>query len=381
MKKINFIVALSIALIVFSCGNKDSHDKQEHQAEQGKSAGSMSAKTTSYPIATVSRGSAELVTYYPAMLRGKEDVEIRPRIDGFIEDILIDEGSAVHQGQVLFRINSPQAEQSVSTAQAAVAVAEAQLATADLNVSRMQPLADKGIISKVQLEAYKNAANAAKASKEQALAQLKNANATMSWTSVTSPVNGHVGAVAYRKGSLVSNQNVLTTVANTSTVFACFSLNEKELTGFLGRLEGVSRTEKLRNSPEVSLTLADGSVYPLKGRIETIAGVVNITTGSAGLRAVFDNADGQLRSGTSGTIAIPAFYTDVVIIPQRATFAQQDKTLVYVVEDGRAIQRIIEVTATPDGQSYIVHSGLQAGESIVTEGVATLVNGTRITNP
>jgi membrane fusion protein (multidrug efflux system) len=326
----------------------------------------------------VSTGSTELTTVCPATIRGREDIEIRPRIDGFIENIYIDEGSVVKQGQVLFKINSPQAEQAVTTARAAVTSAEAQMATAELNVSRMTPLAEKGIISAVQLEAYRHAYNAASAVCEQAKAQLANAEATLSWTSVTSPVNGHVGAVPYRKGSLVNSQHVLTTVANTTTVFAYFSLNEKELAGFLSGLEGSTQAEKLKHAPEVALTLADGTVYPYKGRIETIAGVVNISTGSAGFRAGFPNEEGLLRSGTSGTVSIPAAYSDVILIPQRATFAQQNKVLVYVVEDGVTAQRILSVTPTPDGKTYIVHSGLSVGERIVTDGVATLTNGVKI---
>jgi membrane fusion protein (multidrug efflux system) len=319
-----------------------------------------------------------LTTVYPATVRGREDIEIRPRIDGFIEDIYIDEGSVVKQGQVMFKINSPQAEQAVTTARAAVTSAEAQMATAELNVSRMTPLAEKGIISAVQLESYRHAHDVARAAFEQAKAQLVNAQATLSWTSVVSPVNGHVGAVSYRKGSLVNSQNILTTVANTTTVFAYFSLNEKELAGFLAGLEGNTQAEKLKRAPEVTLTLADGTVYPLKGRIETIAGVVNISTGSAGFRAEFPNGEGALRSGTSGKVSVPTAYTDVILIPQRATFAQQDKVLVYVVEDGTATQRILSVTPTPDGRTYIVHSGLSVGERIVTGGVATLTNGARI---
>jgi membrane fusion protein (multidrug efflux system) len=319
-----------------------------------------------------------LTTVYPATIRGREDIEIRPRIDGFIEEIYIDEGSVVKQGQALFKINSPHAEQAVTTARAAITSAEAQMATAELNVTRMTPLAEKGIISAVQLEAHRHAHAVAKAAFEQAKAQLVNAQATLSWTSVASPVNGHVGAVHYRKGSLVNSQNVLTTVANTATVFAYFSLNEKELTGFLGGFEGNTQAEKLKRAPEVALTLADGSVYPVRGRIETIAGVVNISTGSAGFRAEFPNAEGTLRSGTSGKVSVPTSYTDVILIPQRATFAQQDKVLVYVVEDGTTAQRILSVTPTPDGLTYIVHSGLSVGERIVTGGVATLSHGARI---
>jgi membrane fusion protein (multidrug efflux system) len=361
------VTGVAVALLsLVSCGKQPAGNKANSLPQ-------------AYPASVVSTGSAELASVYPATIRGREDVEIRPRIDGFIEQIYIDEGSAVKQGQILFKINSPQTEQAVTSARAAVTSAGAQLATAVLNVDRMTPLADKGIISAVQLETYRNAHSSAQAACEQAAAQLKNAEAMLTWTSVTSPVNGYVGAVSYRKGSLVNNQNVLTVIANTTSVFAYFSLNEKALAEFLGSLEGVTQAEKLQHAPQVTLTLADGTVYPHKGRIETIAGVVNIATGSANFRAEFPNREGLLRSGTSGKITIPASYTDVILIPQKATFAQQDKTLVFVVEDGAAVQRIITVTPTPDGKNYIVHSGLSAGERIVTDGVATLTNGAKIT--
>jgi membrane fusion protein (multidrug efflux system) len=361
-----YLVWATIALVsLISCGKK-------------RDVGVVNLTPPKYPTALVSTGSAELVTVYPATVRGREDVEIRPRIDGFIDNIFIDEGSAVKQGQILFKINSPQAEQAVATARASVTAAEAQVATAKLNVKRMEPLADKGIISPVQLETYQNAHSSAQAAYTQALAQLKNAEATLSWTSVTSPVNGYVGAVAYRKGSLVNNLNVLTTVANTSAVFAYFSLNEKALAEFLGRLEGNTQAEKLKNAPEVTFTLANGTVYPYKGKIETIAGVVDVTTGSASFRAEFPNQEGILRSGMSGKIAIPRHYADVILIPQKSTFAQQDKILVYIVEDNAVKQRVVAVEPTPDGQTYIVHKGLATGERIVTDGVATLVNGAKI---
>jgi membrane fusion protein (multidrug efflux system) len=367
MKSI-YLAGVVLALVaIVSCGK---------QQQRNNAANVTPPK---YPTALVSTGSAELVSVYPVTVRGKEDIEIRPRIDGFIEDIYIDEGSAVKQGQALFKINSPQVEQAVTTGRAAVTVAEAQVATAKLDVDRMAPLVEKGIISPIQLETYRNAYSSAQAAKAQAEAQLKNAEATLSWTSVTSPVNGHVGAVQYRKGSLVNSQNILTIVANTTTVFAYFSINEKALAQFLGRLEGNTQAEKLKHAPETTLILADGTEYPDKGRIETITGVVNISTGSASFRAEFPNADGLLRSGMSGKISIPTQYDNVILIPQKSTFAQQDKILVYVVEDGVIKQRIITVSATPDGQTYIVHSGLATGERIVTDGVATLVDGAKIT--
>ncbi|MDR1335407.1 MAG: efflux RND transporter periplasmic adaptor subunit [Tannerella sp.] len=367
MRTIYVTAVVAAVLSTTSCGRKPT-----------AAAGASGAQPPVYPTAAVATGDAELAAVYPATLRGREDIEIRPRIDGFIEQIHIDEGSAVKQGQLLFKINSPQAEQAVTTAQAAVASAEAQLATARLNVDRMTPLAEKGIISPVQLETYRNACNVALAAHAQAVAQLDNARATLSWASVTSPVDGHVGAVPYRKGSLVNSQHVLTTVANTATVYAYFSLNEKALAGFLAGLAGETQAEKLKHAPEIALTLADGTVYPRRGRIETVTGTVSVATGSAGFRAEFPNPEGLLRSGASGKITIPTYYSGVILIPQKATFAQQDKVFVYAVEDGAARQRLVTVTPTPDGLTYIVHSGLTAGERIVTDGVATLADGTKI---
>jgi membrane fusion protein (multidrug efflux system) len=332
-----------------------------------QAGGSGGSAVQTYPVATVGVQDVTLETTYPVTLKGKEDIEIRPRIDGFIDEIYIDEGAVVTAGQTLFKINSPQAEQALETARAAVAAAQAQLNTATLNYNRMQPLAEKNIISPVQLETYQYAHSSALAAKAQADAALKHAEATIGWTRVASPVSGMTGAIPYRKGSLVSSQNVLTTVANVSRVYAYFSLNEKALEGFLADLD-----------EEVTLTLADGTVYPEKGKIETVTGVLNITTGSAGVRVAFPNERGVLKSGTSGKITIPRTLKNTLLIPQKATFAQQDKVLVYQVQGDSVVQRVISVIATPDSKHYVVTHGLSEGDRIVTDGVATLTNGKKI---
>ncbi|MBK5722677.1 efflux RND transporter periplasmic adaptor subunit, partial [Dysgonomonas sp. Marseille-P4677] len=331
-----------------------------------------------YKTQVMAEQDAELETIYPVTIKGKEDIEIRPRIDGFIDAIYVDEGSVVKKGQALFLINSPSATQALTTAQAAVESAKAQVNTAQVNVDRIKPLAEKGIVSHTQLNMYDNSLLSAKATLAQAQAQLSNAVATVGWTKVSSPVDGVVGAISYRQGSLVNSANVLTTVANTSNVFAYFSLNEKALTEFLSNLEGKTQAEKIKNAPEITLTLADGTVYPEKGKLETITGVVNITTGSANFRAEFPNAQGHLRSGTSGKISIPRTLHNVFVIPQEATFAQQDKTLVYKVQGDSVVQKTITAYSTPDGKSYAVTEGLVAGDRIVLAGVATLSNGTKI---
>lgn len=355
--------AAALILLSTSCGNKKESTEEN---------------SITYPTMTVSGQDVELQSVYPATIKGQEDIEIRPRIDGFIDAIYVDEGAVVKKGQTLFKINSPQAEQALTSAQAALRSTQAQVNTAHTNVDRIRPLAEQNIVSMVQLTTAEDSYQAALAGLAQAEAAVKNAQATMSWTNVTTPVDGLVGEIPFRLGSLVSASNVLTTVANTGSVYAYFSLNEKELSSFFNILKGRTQAEKIRNAPEVALNLADGTIYEYKGRIETITGSINITTGSASLRAEFPNKEGHLRSGTSGSIIIPRFMKDVIVIPQKATFAQQNKIMIYQLQGDSVIQTVIDVLPTPDGKAYVVTGGLKQGDKIVSDGIVTLSHGKRI---
>lgn len=350
-------------LLVVSCGRKQ---------------GASETPPQKYPTVVLSPQSVDLQRVFPVTVRGKEDVEIRPRVEGFIDAIYVDEGSVVKKGQALFKINSPKSEQDLTTANAAVKSAEATVNNAKLNVDRIKPLADEGIVSNKQLETYQYAYESALASLAQSKAVLKNAKITMSWTTVSSPVAGVVGRIAYRQGSLVNSTNSLTTVANVGNVFAYFSLNEKLLMDWLKGLQGKTQAEKIKNLPPVNLILADGSEYEAKGKIETISGVVDITTGSANFRAEFPNEHGHLRSGTSGKIVIPEHMDSVLIIPQKCTVQLQDRYLVYKVQGDSVLQKNIEVLPTPDGKQYVVTAGLSFGDRIVTDGVITLKDGQKI---
>ncbi|MDR2038689.1 MAG: efflux RND transporter periplasmic adaptor subunit [Bacteroidales bacterium] len=367
MKLITMIGSVVILFTISSCGNR------QENAETGQKAGPKE-----YPIAVLEKEDAVLQNEYPVVIRGKEDIEIRPRIDGFINAIYIDEGATVTQGEKLFEINSPQTVQSLAAARASLNSAKAQVNTAKLNVDRMKPLAEKGIVSEVQLQSYENAYKSALAAEMQANAELVNATETRKWTTVTSPVDGVVGSIPYRQGSLVNSTNVLTTVANISTVYAYFSMNEKALMELLNGLEGKNQAEKIENIPPVTLKLADGSIYPEKGKVGTISGVLDATTGTASFRAEFPNPKGILRSGISGRLSIPHTIQQVLVVPQKATFALQDKVMVYKVQGDSVVQKVISVTAMPDGKNYVVTEGLSDGDKIVTDGVATLVNGQKI---
>jgi membrane fusion protein (multidrug efflux system) len=359
-----FYYGIFVLLLLSACGKKGA----EHKG----------FAMQSYPELTLSKQTATLSTTYPVTLRGKEDIDIKPRVDGFIDAVYIDEGTTVKKGQVLFKINSPSSEQMYLSAKAALNSAQAQLNTSKLDVERIRPLAEKGILSNVQLQMYENTYQSAVATLEQAKATLANAEATRSWATVTSPVDGIVGTIPYRLGSLVNSASTLTTVANTSSIYAYFSMNEKALLEFLSSLEGESQAEKIKNAPELTLQLADGSIYAEKGKLETISGVVNVTTGSANFRAVFPNQQAFLKSGTSGKIEIPRILEDVFVIPQAATFAQQDKILTFIVQGDSVVQKVVSVLTLNDGKSYAVTNGLTEGDVIIESGVATLFNGKKI---
>lgn len=331
-----------------------------------------------YPTIVLNEQDVTLETVYPVSIKGQEDIEIRPRVDGFVDAIYVDEGSVVRKGQALFKINSPQSEQALRTAEATVRSAEAQLQTAKLNVDRFKELADKGIVSSVQYDTYRNSYATSNATLEQAKASLRNAQATIGWTNVTSPVDGVVGEIPYRLGSLVNSSNALTTVSSTGNVFAYFSINEKELVSMLEGLEGKTQAEKIKNLPEVTLIMADGTTYPETGKIKTITGQVNVTTGSVNLRADFPNKNGVLRSGFSGKISIPKYVDHAILVPQKATFTQQNKYLIYKVQGDSVVQSMISVIPTPDGKNYVVTDGLKAGDRVVEDGIITLSNGKKI---
>jgi len=352
MKKKQFMMGVLILLVfMISCKNKQA---ATNQADQLKS----------YPVTTLTSQNAELQTVFPAVIKGQEDVDIKPRVDGFIDAMYVDEGSIVSKGQSLFKINSPVSVQAIENAQA-------NYNNAKLDLERMRPLADKGIISKVRISAYENALASAKAALDQA-------KATVSWTTVISPVDGIVGAINYRQGSLVNNTTVLTTVANTTNVIACFSMNEKDLFSFMRIWEGKNQAEKIKNMPSVKLLLSDGSVYEEKGHILTISGVVDATSGAVNFRAGFPNKQGLLRSGTSGKIVIPRTLKNVLVIPQKATFSQQDKQMVFKVQGDSVVQKVITVKPTADAKNFVVTDGLIAGDKIVTDGIVTLKNGKKI---
>jgi len=328
-----------------------------------------------YAVIEIKTDPVTLFKGYPTTMEGIQTVEIRPRVAGYIEEILVDEGAHVRKGQVLFRLNANDLEATVRSSEAQVRVAEAAVSTAKTNLGKTKPLVEKNIISRFDLETAEAALQSAQAQLAQAKANLANAKANLDYTVITSPADGSIGTFPYRIGSLVSSAitQPLTSISNTSSMYAYFSMNEKEFLSLSKRLEGKTLQEKLSHMPDVALILADNSVYGYPGKIETASSLVDQQTGSVNMRATFPNPDGMLQSGSSGTVRIPQHYDSAILVSQDATYEIQGKHFVYVVgEENKVRNTEIEVLAGDLKNLYVVTSGLKVGDQVVVEGVNSL---------
>ena len=369
---IRLALFISFGAILASCGGKD---------DKAAQAAAAAAAPQQYPVFAVSAQATTLNSDYPATIQGIENVDIRPKVDGFIERIFVDEGAVVKEGQLLFTINAPQYEQQVRTAAAAISSAEADVNAAQLQVNKTKPLVDKDIISKYELEAAQLTLQSRRAALAQAKAALVNAKVNLGYTRITSPVNGVVGTLPFKAGSLVSGTSAqpLTTISNTSKVYAYFSLNEKQLLDFSSTYKGKTLAEQMKNIPPVTLVLADGSIYAQNGKIESINGQINTSTGSASLRATFPNASSVLKNGASAMVRIPQHIDNVILIPQKSTTDLQGKKFVYVLGDSaKVINTPVEVMQVTKDKFYVVTKGLKAGDKVVLEGFQSLRDNTKI---
>ena len=331
-----------------------------------------------YETMVVTRTDITMEQSYPASIEGRQSVKIIPRVEGYLRSVRVKEGQRVHRGQVLFVLDQATYRAEVKSAAANVAVARAAVDNAQLNYDSRENLREKNIVSDYDLKSAATALAMAKAQAQQATAQLESARANLSYTVLRSPSDGVVGTLPYRVGDYVSPnlQDGLTTVADSREMYVYFSLTERDIMSRMGDYGSLGRA--VTAFPPVTLKLANGSTYPKLGRVESISGVVDSSTGSVSARAVFPNADGLLLSGGSGSIVIPYEMKQVIVIPQAATFEIQDKVYVYKVVDGHARLAIVKVMPVSDGQCYVVTGGLAAGETIIAAGASYVKEGQEI---
>ncbi len=372
--QIRTLTFIALAFAASACSKKQ-------QQAGGPGAMGVPGQVKEYAVMAVKPQSAQLYKDYPTTLEGQQTVEIRSKVTGYIDQILVDEGAYVKKGQLLFRLNANDLQATVRSSEAQVKVAEANVNTARINLEKTKPLVEKNIISKFDLASVEATLQASEAQLAQAKANLENAKANLQYTLITSPAEGTIGTFPYRVGSLVSSTSSepLTTVSNTTKMYAYFSFNEKDFLALTKGLEGKNLQEKFSKLPDVSLIMADNSVYEMPGRIETASGLVNQQTGSVNVRATFPNPEGILRSGASGLVRIPQYVDSVIVIPQKTTYELQGKHFVYVVgSDNKVHNTEIAVLIGNLKDNYVVTSGLNTGDQIVLEGIASLRNDTEI---
>ena len=363
MKKTIFILCAAACLGLVSC-------KQQQQTGQAPAPRNVLQLKTEECV---------LTKPYSSILLANGSVEVRPRVSGYIFKQHVNEGDYVKAGDLLFTIDTVQVVAEINVARANIEAAKAQVETAQLTFDTKNELFKQQIISANDLQMAQNSLASAKAALAQCQAALVNAERNLEFCKVTSPIDGLVGIIPYSPGNLVSSTstNPLTTITDVAKMRCYFSISEREALA-LSRQYG-SPEEIAAALPEVELNLVDGSRYPYKGRVITVSGVPDGTTGSIRIRADFPNPEMMIKSGFSGTLLMPTTVEDAIVIPQQASYEIQSKRFVYVVSDSNTVHATpIEVLSLNDGTNFVVTSGLKAGQKIVTDGVTFLREGQTI---
>lgn len=359
MKKIIFLVALTG--IVAGCGT------QVPQAVQ-----------SSYPTMTVTKSDITLPLKYSATLKGTSDVTIKPQVSGQLMEVCITEGQQVKKGDVLFRIDSRNAQLELESAEAQLAAAIAAESSAKLEYESNKNLFAKKIVSQYMLESAENSYKSAQAATIQAQAAANRARVNLGYCTITSPVDGLIGSVPVYAGDQVSAGTYLTMVSGNAKMYAEFSVSESVLEE-RAQAEIQDNQSALATFPDVTFLFKSGAEYGRKGRITSITGTVDRTTGALTCKATFPNPDGMLYSGIQGTVVIPMEVNDVMVVPQNAVVRLQNKSLVYkVAADSCAYSAIVETVGISSGRDLVITSGIQPGDVIVTEGANNVQEGQRV---
>lgn len=363
MKRDKILLFAFIVAVLVSCGQKGNKDFGDNE----------------FPVETVKSQSTSMQTSYPTSLKGIQDVEIRPKVAGFITQVCVKEGQTVSAGQLLFVIDNATYQAAVRQAQASVNTATAQCNTVKMAYENSIKLRENKVIGDFELQSAKNNYESAKAQLAQAQAGLASAKEMLSFCYVKSPTAGVVGTLPYKEGAMVSASSMpaLTTVSNISTIEAYFSMTEKdilEMTKNAGSMQAA-----IDQYPELKLQLSDGSIYSEAGRLVKASGVVDAATGSVQMIARFPNPQRLLKSGASGSIVVPRSDNNAIVIPQSVTVEVQDKVFVYLLGKNNKVKYTeIKVDTQNDGKNYIVLSGLKAGDKYVTNGITKLTDGMEI---
>ncbi len=369
-----YILAMGIALSgLYSCQKSNGADKD-------------AANSLQLPAIKIDTTTAFITKDYMGSIEGKVNVELRPQVEGILQEIYVDEGDFVKAGQALFKIDASAYNEVYNNALANENVEKAKLKNAKLEIDRLKPLIDNEVIAPVQLETAKSNYEVAKASLAKASAAVGSAKINVDFTIIKAPVSGYIGRIPKRVGNLVSksDKEPLTYLSDVSEVYVYFAMSESDYLHFSKAQNKtndslVNETSLGTLLPHASLILADGIEYKEKGKIDAISGQINKSTGAISLRASFPNSEDLMRSGNTGTIKIQETRKNVILIPQEITTNIQDKTFVHLLDpENTVILREIKISGTAD-KNFIVSDGLKRNDVVVKTGFNKLSEGMRVT--
>ncbi|MBW8683371.1 efflux RND transporter periplasmic adaptor subunit [Chitinophaga rhizophila] len=350
------------------------------QSGKANESAAQAMPTPELPVLTLDTATALTAREYAAILEGKENVDIRAQVNGYLEKVYVEEGSFVRQGQPLFKINDRPYQAQLEKDVASLHAMQSAEANAALEVEKMKPLAENKVVSAIQLKTAQTSLQTAKANVEQAKAAIAAAQVNVGFTVIKAPVSGYIGRIPKRTGNLVSATDAtpLTTLSDISKIYAYFSMSENDFIRFSKGAAGTTLQQQLQHMRPVSLVLSNGEDFSEKGRIEMVDGQFNRTTAAISVRATFPNPAGVLRSGNTGKVRIEQLMPGVVLIPQSATMELQDKIFVYQLVDSNKVRRQPIITAGTTEDNFIVVDGVKSGDRIVTAGMETITEGTVI---
>ncbi len=370
VKRSNLVIlagSFATAILLFAC---------QQQEKMQLSA----AEVQTLPIQTINSSSESSLLEYPALIEGAVDLEVRPQVSGTIEKVYVNEGAMVKKDQPLFKINEMPFREALNNTKALLQSAAAEEQRARLEIEKLTPLVANNVVSDFQLKSAKAAHAVALGNIEQAKAGIAAAKINLGYTLIKAPIAGVVGRLPKKAGSLVAAEdpNPLTRLSDAHEVHVYFSLSEDDFINFNQRFAGNTPAERIRKIPGVTLSLADNSVYPQKGKLDMIDGQFDKQTGAITLRATFQNKDGVLRSGNTGKIQLLMTHENALSVPQEATVDVQDKIFVFAVDKNNKVSKQPITVLGTSGSNYLVSHGIKAGDRIVLKGMDGLKDGDQI---
>jgi membrane fusion protein (multidrug efflux system) len=350
------IVLLSGALLFLTACGRNEQKKEEAQF---------------FPVTQLVTRDTLVDREYIGDIHAFRKTEIRARVQGYLEQIYVDEGQEVKKDQLLFRINAEEYSAQLAQSKAALASAIAEAKTAQLEYDRVKLLVDKQVVSPTDLDVAKAKREVFNAKIEEARSAVSSAALKMAHTSIRAPFDGTIDRIPFKIGSLIDEGILLTTVSDVKFIYAYFKVSENEYLQYMQKK--LLRKDSI--SDEAELILADGTIHLHKGKIETMEGEFENSTGTIAFRALFPNPDKILKHGASGKVKIATVVKNALIVPQKSTFEIQDKTYVFVVGKNNEVKMQSFTPRTRLSHFYIIEDGLQAGDKIVYEGLQNVKDG------